>query len=283
MRLFLGMLIGAFCLAMSSALAQEERQTPRSTCLAIADAGGGIVTASAREPIKLALGPSDVRITYVGHSTFRIEDATGLKIATDYSGFAGLNVVPDVVTMNHAHTTHFTSNPDPRIPHVLRGWGQNGEPADHNIQVGEVIIRNVTTDINSVYSGFEENGNSIFIFEMGGLCIGHLGHLHHLLTDEHYAAIGRLDILMVPVDGGYTMNLPDMVKVVKRLNASMIMPMHWFGSFSLQEFLASMSEGFPVDVRRDSSLEVSLNTLPPTATVVVLSPESFIQSPGFDD
>ena len=51
------------------------------------------------------------------------------------------------------------------------------------------------------------DGNSIFIFEVAGLCIGHLGHLHHKLDDSHFAQIGRLDILMVPIDGTYTMSL----------------------------------------------------------------------------
>lgn len=253
--------------------AQETRETPRSTCLAVADNSGHIVHASADQSLQLALAPSEVRISFVGHSTFRIEDATGFTIATDFSGYAGKDVIPDVVTMNHAHITHYTFNPDPRIPNVLPGWGENGVPANYNIQIGETIIRNVTTDIRTWSGEFEKDGNSIFIFEMGGLCIGHLGHLHQLLTDNHYAAIGRLDVLMVPVDGGYTMNLEDMVKVVKRLNASVILPMHSFGEFSLQRFLTAMEAGFPVDRRRQSSIELSLNTLPPTATVIVLPPE----------
>jgi L-ascorbate metabolism protein UlaG (beta-lactamase superfamily) len=47
-----------------------------------------------------------------------------------------------------------------------------------------------------------KDGNSIFIFEVAGLCIGHLGHLHHKLDENHFAAIGRLDIVMVPIANG---------------------------------------------------------------------------------
>ena len=178
--------------------------------------------------------------------------------------------------MNHAHITHFTHNPDKRITHVLRGWRRDGKPAAHNIQIDETIIRNVTTDISS-YSGHQEkDGNSIFIFEMGGLCIGHLGHLHHLLTDEHYAEIGRIDILMVPVDGGVTMNISDMAKVVKRLNASVVLPMHAFSSFSLNDFLEQMGKEFSVERRTGSELIVSLNTLPSKPTMISLQPEGFI-------
>lgn len=271
---YLSLCIGAliFSPLHSLVLAQNNEQIPVSTCMAIAN--------TPRLPIQKAsfqlaqIEAKSVRISYVGHSTFRLQTNNGPTIATDFAGFAGLNIVPDVVTMNHAHSTHFTIAPDPRIDHVLRGWGSNGAPAKHFLNVDDTIIRNVTTDINSEWAGFEENGNSIFIFETHGLCIGHLGHLHHRLTQEHYAAIGRLDIVMVPVDGGYTMSVEDMAAVVKRLRASMVLPMHWFGSFSLQRFLTAMGEQFPVDVRNSNMMDVSLNSLPVEPTIVVLQPES---------
>ena len=57
-----------------------------------------------------------------------------------------------------------------------------------------MLVRNVTTDIRGGFSGSRiEDNNSIFVFEVAGLCIGHLGHLHHEPSDETYAAIGRLD------------------------------------------------------------------------------------------
>ena len=267
-------------LVPNAAMSQTERLTPRSTCQAVAhNQSGSIRQASSTIDLTVQskLGIGEVSINYVAHSTFRIEDATGLTIATDYSGNAGRDVIPDVVTMNHAHITHFTPFPDKRIAHVLRGWPQAGEPAQHNIQIDETIIRNVTTDISSFSGHQEQDGNSIFIFEMGGLCIGHLGHLHHLLTDEHYAEIGRLDVLMVPVDGGVTMNVEDMAKVVKRLNASVVLPMHAFSSFSLNDFLQQMGKDFPIEHRTGTELIVSLNTLPASPTLISLQPEGFIQ------
>lgn len=284
-------------LSLSSLTAQETtptaRETPISTCMAVAElqnvpiSPGGwpglslpgdipILKASATSTVSDAIGPSQVKISYVGHSTFRIEDATGLAIATDYAGFAGIGVVPDVVTMNHAHATHFTVAPDPRIPHVLRGWGKDGTPARYHLQIGEAIVRNVTTDINNQWAGYEPDGNSIFIFEMGGLCIGHLGHLHHRLTDDHYAQIGRLDVLMIPVDGGYTLNVADMSKIASRLQSSVILPMHWFGEFSLQRFLDEIRDKFPIERTSDSGMILSLNTLPAQPRVIVLTPESSI-------
>ena len=132
----------------------------------------------------------------------------------------GSGRLPDVVTMNRAHSTHYTLFPDPRIPHVLHGWGENGAAGQDLERIGDVLIRNVTTDIRRYFgdnSGTDmiKDGNSIFIFEVAGLCIGHLGHLHVKLDDSHFAAIGRLDILMVPIDGTYTMSLDGISEITR--------------------------------------------------------------------
>ena len=81
------------------------------------------------------------------------------------------------------------------------------------------------------------NGNSIFVFEVAGLCIGHLGHLHFEPSAEQYAALGRLDVVMAPVDGGLTVDLPTMIRVLQRLRSSVVIPMHWFSDYALGDFL----------------------------------------------
>ena len=97
-----------------------------------------------------ALAGDQVRISYSGHSTFLVESPGGVKIATDYNDYVKPRVLPDVVTMNHAHSTHYTDNPDPGIQHVLRGWGPSPEqPARHDLHVRDVRVRNVPTNIRS--------------------------------------------------------------------------------------------------------------------------------------
>ena len=115
-------------------------------------------------------------------------------------------------------------------------------------------------------------GNSIFVFELAGLCVGHLGHLHHEPDAEQYAALGRLDIVMAPVDGGYTLDLPTMIQVLQRLRSSVVIPMHWFSLFALDEFLEGMSEDFVVVDVGGPSLEMSLDRLPSRPTIMVLQP-----------
>ena len=254
------------CPAGAQQLSPEEE--PVSQCLAIARGIGGVQYASL-EPVALETG--EVSITYIGHSTFRLETAGGIVIATDYAGNAGSGRAPDAVTMNIAHSSHNTSFPDPAITHVLKGWGEDGEPARHRLKLGDVYIRNVTTDIRGSFEvGGRPDANSIFIFEVAGLCIGHLGHLHHELTPEHRAKIGRLDVVFVPVDGGYTMAQGAMIGVLQDLRASIVIPMHAFGTYTLQRFVEGMKAGFRVEFSDTPTLTVSLASLPDTPSVVVL-------------
>jgi len=221
------------------------------------------------------LGADEVRLTYVDHATFLLETAGGLVAATDYTGYLGpRDLVPDVVTMNNAHRSHWTAAPDPGIAHVLKGWGEGAGPADIRLDLGEMLVRNVTSDVRgSLGGGVRPDGNSIFIFEVAGLCIGHLGHLHQVPSPEQYATIGRLDVVMVPVDGGYTMDTASMASVVRRLRSSVVIPMHWFSGASLEVFLADMAGALDVVRPEQSSIELSLDSLPGRPTILVLQPD----------
>lgn len=211
-----------------------------------------------------------VEVTYVSHSTFRLKTPAGVVIATDYAGYAGGGPVPNAVTMNHAHETHYTDYPDPSIEHVLRGWNPAGGPAKHELTIEDVLIRNVPTDIRGWGGGVEADGNSIFIFEVADLCIGHLGHLHHKPTPEQLAQIGRLDVVFAPVDGSYTLDLASMIELLQDLRTSLVIPMHYFGQESLKLFLLAMAADFEIDIAKDTTTEISLTSLPRKPTVLVL-------------
>jgi hypothetical protein len=257
--------------AVLIAPAAAAEDAPHSDCMAMSNARPRPTPVVFREA---AAATDEVTITYGGHSTYFIDTPAGVRIATDYSGAYQIGRLPDVVTMNRAHSTHYTLFPDPRIPHVLHGWRDDGQPAKISEHIGDVYIRNVTTDIRRFYgddSGTDmiKDGNSIFIFEVAGLCIGHLGHLHVKLDDTHFAAIGRLDIVMVPIDGTYTMSLDGISDITRRLHAAVVLPMHRFAT-PLQEFMERIGKDFEIDRRSERSLRISRETLPTAPTVIIL-------------
>jgi L-ascorbate metabolism protein UlaG (beta-lactamase superfamily) len=220
-----------------------------------------------------ALSGDQVRITYAGHSTFLIESPQRVRIATDFNDYVRPTVLPDIVTMNHAHSTHFTDRPDPRIAHVLRGWGSSPDwPARHDVSVRDVRVRNVPTNIrNWTDGGTERHGNSIFIFEVAQLCIGHLGHLHHTLNQQQLDEIGRLDVVFAPVDGSMTLDSDGMMEVLQALKAPLIIPMHFFSRYTLDRFLARARElKWETETAHSPALVVSKATLPATPKVVAL-------------
>ncbi len=219
---------------------------------------------------RASLGQDEIGLSFVGHATFLIETPQGVRIATDYSDGTRPPVTPDVATMNKAHSTHFSYRPDPGIKYVLKGWNPAGGPAVQDLTVQDVRIRNVSTNIRSYGGATEYDGNSIFVFETAQLCIAHLGHLHHTLSPEHLKKLGRIDVLLVPVDGGYTLETYDMMEVLRAINAPLLIPMHFFGPSTLNRFLASAREHFPVEFRDTPTITLSRAKLPKSPKILVL-------------
>jgi L-ascorbate metabolism protein UlaG (beta-lactamase superfamily) len=266
----LGALVAASTLASAQGAAPPaDKPEMRTNCPGLVAERPMVVPAAFR---LAALESDQVRLTYVGHATFLIESPQLVRIATDYNDYVRSPIVPDIVTMNHAHTSHYTDNPDPAIKHVLRGWGPSpDQPARHDIQVGDVRVRNVPTNIrNYLTGGTERHGNSIFVFEIANLCIAHLGHLHHTLTQQQLNEIGRLDAVMVPVDGGVTLDLEGMSEVLAALKAPLMIPMHYFSTYTLHRFLERVRQNWTVEISEIPSLVVSKTSLPATPKVTVL-------------
>jgi L-ascorbate metabolism protein UlaG (beta-lactamase superfamily) len=230
----------------------------------------GLIASRDTRLSRAALRQDEVSLTFVGHATFLIETPQGVRIATDYNDGTRPPVTPDVATMNKAHSTHFSYHPDPAIKHVLRGWNPAGGPAYHDLTVQDVRIRNVSTNIRSYGGATEYDGNSIFVFETAQLCIAHLGHLHHTLSPEHLKKLGRIDVVLVPVDGGYTLETFDMMEVLHTINAPLMIPMHFFGPSTLNRFLGSAREHFPVEFSDTAAVTLSRTTLPKSPKILVL-------------
>ena len=189
-KLLTAALFTAFSLLAGPALARCSKNL-------VERAFPGVILASL-DGRELAAGDSPNRavITFLGHASYMIDTPQGVRAITDYNGLNGFGRKPDIVTMNNAHTTHFTDTPEDGITYALNGWPKDGQSeAKHDVRLKDMRVWNVPTNARAWYGGETRiNGNSIFIFAIGDLCIAHLGHLHQRLTKDHLDEIGRIDV-----------------------------------------------------------------------------------------
>ena len=246
-------------MAACAALLSCASATPGlAQCFPIASGEPKVIPAAFEQA---ALAAGTVQLTFLGHSSFLIETAGGATVVTDFNGMVLPPQAPDIVTMNNAHSTHYTDYVDPAVKHVLRGWDPKGGVALHDVTHLDMHVRNVPTNVRD-FGGVRTNGNSIFVFEVADMCIAHLGHLHHVLTDVHLAELGMIDVLLVPVDGSFTMAQELMVEVIEQILPAVIIPMHYFGPSTLNRFLSLIGDRYEVEVAELPTVVLSRPTLP---------------------
>jgi L-ascorbate metabolism protein UlaG (beta-lactamase superfamily) len=256
----------SFALPVLLALALLAPITAWAACTGpVADGGARVRLAAA--------GPEGgVGLTFLGHASFLIESPQGVKIVTDYNDLIRAPVTPDIVTMNNAHTTHYTDHIEPGVKFVLRGWDPAGGIPSRNLDYRDVKIHNVPTNVREFgsFGGTRYSGNSIFVFDVADLCLAHLGHLHHTLTAGHLADLGPIDVVMVPVDGGYTLNQAEMIEVLQQIKPKIAIPMHVFTQATLDRFLARAAEFYTVRRAEDPAIVLTRTGLPAVPEVLVL-------------
>jgi L-ascorbate metabolism protein UlaG (beta-lactamase superfamily) len=229
------------------------------------------VVAGRLGPVQLAAAVplGAVAITFLGHASFLLESPGGVRIVTDYNDAIRAPVMPDIVTMNNAHPTHYSDSVEPGVKYILRGWDPAGGVANHRLEYLDVRIHNVPTNVRE-FGGIRYNGNSIFVFDIADLCIAHLGHLHHTLTQTHLAELGEIDVVMAPVDGVWTLNQEDMIEVLQQIKPKIIIPMHIFTRATLDKFLARIGGLYAIRNATDRTVVLSRAELPERAEVLVL-------------
>lgn len=218
-----------------------------------------------------------VTVTWFGQSMFTLKVANGPLVMIDPVGGAGYKVAPingvDVVAITHEHGDHNNLALAPGAAHVLRGLA-NRDWATIDETIKGVRVRTVNVYHDNT-QGSARGKNAVFVIEANGLIIAHLGDLGHVLSPEQVAAIGPVDVLMVPVGGNYTIDPANATQVVKSLQPSAVIPMHY------KTAVATSAIG-PVDafltdktVQQVTGNQVTFTTatLPKTMTVFVLGYE----------
>lgn len=256
------------------------RALPGRLALVCAVAVASIITSAAQAacpgavaggPLRLAAaGPEGaVSITFLGHASFLIESPAGVRIVTDYNDAIRAPVTPDIVTMNNAHPTHYSEAVEPGVKYILRGWDPAGGVAAHRLEYRDVRIHNVPTNVRE-FGATRYNGNSIFVFDIAELCIAHLGHLHHTLTPSHLAELASIDVVMVPVDGVWTLNQTEMIEVLQQIKPKIVIPMHIFTRATLDKFLTRIGDLYAVREMASRTVVLARSELPVNPELMVL-------------
>ncbi len=213
-----------------------------------------------------------MKIKYLGHSAFLITSDTGLKIVTDpYEPnpsltYGEITESADVVTVSHGHTDHSNVAAVKGNPEIVRRVGRSRARG---------IEFNGVAGYHDDVGGRMRGNNVMFCFELDGINVCHLGDLGHRLDDKRVAEIGRVDILLIPVGGFFTIDAKAATEVCNQLKPRVIIPMHYRTEKSFPEIsgVDEFIKGKNNVTQQDSSeVEFKAGELPATAQIIVLEP-----------
>jgi L-ascorbate metabolism protein UlaG (beta-lactamase superfamily) len=273
----------------------------------------GLLVASPVLAAPKAQALKKVKIIWHGQSFFEIVSSKGTRIVTDpheISAYGRIDgVLAHVITCSHLHNDHtqvqvvMNNRPDTKgvpkdpnekplpkewkkiKPKIIYGLKKQGDKRETWNTVDEKFVNKANKDtirIRNVKCYHDpENGtkfglNTIFIFEVDGINIVHLGDLGHKLTPGQVKEIGKVDVLLIPVGGVYTINGDDAKEVVKQLKPKKyIIPMHcatrvYDELLSPKEFLEDQPKE-NIARTADNMLEVNVAFKPPSPIIVVLN------------
>lgn len=215
-----------------------------------------------------------MRLTYYGHASFLVETADGTRVILDpyrhgafggAVGYAPIDEPADVVVATHTHDDHGATDTIPGDPLVFV------HPVAET--VGSLQITGV--DVAHDEAGGSKRGrNTVVILDDGDVRLVHLGDLGHTLDAATVQAIGRVDVLLVPVGGFFTIDHDQAAAVVDALDPRIVIPIHYktdkadFPIAPVDLFLATQEA---VKHEDGPSLEVSRATLPTDRVTIVLA------------
>jgi L-ascorbate metabolism protein UlaG (beta-lactamase superfamily) len=189
-----------------------------------------------------------MKITWLGHACFLLEDSKGRKLLTDpfdtTLGYKPYKGSPDIVTISHQHFDHNYS----------KGLDGNYKIIDKIgvFNVCDIPIKGLPS-YHDKDKGAKRGDNIIFTFKMDDYTVCHLGDLGHTLSDDDMVAIGSVDILFIPVGGNYTIDGKEASEVTKKINPKIVIPMHYktsqvsFPLDGVETFLMYMKNASKID------------------------------------
>lgn len=212
-----------------------------------------------------------MEITWYGHSCFRLTERNFATVVTDpfdskIVGYEALKLKAELVTVSHDAPGHNNSDSVKGSTHVLTGPGE--------FEIGGVFITAVQTDTASRSAKSKEKvRNTVYVFDYDGITVAHLGDLQQIPTQSEIELLGTINVALVPVGGGNSLNAAKAAEIVSMLEPNLVIPMHYETSDSkikldpLNKFIKEMGLSKP---ESQPSLKVTRSSLPAETHVVVL-------------
>jgi L-ascorbate metabolism protein UlaG (beta-lactamase superfamily) len=218
-----------------------------------------------------------MELRYHLHSMFSLTaDGTTIVIDpwNDDIGHPKPRLAPDAIVVSHEHFDHNNVPLCGGTPRVIRCLAEEGKTwAKVDERVGPVRITGIGT-YHDTEQGRARGKNTVTIFETEGLRLVHLGDLGHVLSDEQVRAIGRADVLLVPVGGHYTIGPAEAEAVVEQLAPKVVIPMHFKTDANASWPIGTADDfvkGRPGVKRKGPSVTVSAATLPASREIWLLT------------
>jgi L-ascorbate metabolism protein UlaG (beta-lactamase superfamily) len=211
-----------------------------------------------------------MKIKWLGHATFLITSDSGTSVMTDpYATSADIKYGPineaaDIVTVSHEHHDHNNVSAVKGSPQVVRG----------SAEVKGIKIKGIPA-YHDASQGSQRGSNTIFCFEMDGVNICHLGDLGHPLSEAQAASLGKVDVLLIPVGGFFTIDAKAAGQVAEQLKPRVIIPMHYktdklnFPIKGVADFLQGKKNVSRLDA---SEVVLKKGELPTSTQIMVLKP-----------
>ena len=210
-----------------------------------------------------------MEITWYGHSCFRLTERNYVTVVTDpydnkVIGYDPLKLKAEIVTVSHDAPGHNYSDAVKGTTHVLTGPGE--------FEIGGVFITAVQTDSAGKKSK-DITRNTIYVFDYDGITVAHLGDLQKIPTQSEIELLGTVNVALVPVGGGNSLNAAKAAEVVSMLEPNLVIPMHYStpdSKIKLDEINKFIKEMGLSKQDAQPSLKVSRSSLPDETHVIVL-------------
>lgn len=204
----------------------------------------------------------------MGHSCFKIKGSQALIITDPFPPDLGYSLgkqTSDIVTVSHDHPSHNYVEGIGGEPHIIRGPGE--------YEISGILVIGIATFHDSV-RGQARGKNTVYLMEVDGISICHLGDLGHVLTSEQVEEIGDVDVLLLPVGGGSTINAAMAAEVIRQIEPKAVIPMHYKTPSikrdldPAEDFLKEMGVG---EIEPRNKLSLGRTNLPQSTQVFLLT------------